>query len=527
MMRYLGKRAANRELQPLMQQSRDMEPKNDGEKSMTIVHRIKKFIALHITITKCIKIVVAMFVVMFLGKVYHTMTHRGNQPEGTNPREPMVWRPKWFTIPFDQLDSHFAGYEVSAMKAMKALTDGEPFNRSSMTCNVENGLTHCCPGSSTASTPQTDPFGSTHQPSACYRGHYNKRLNVFENRPAQTTHDMFWNLPNNSNVVMIGDSVSLQIHDAFGCDVVRNNQPVFHESHSDQSTIDYHVNSHEESLTAIREWIPNWDNHSLHRFQERSPHTETLTATRAGKTNVVQIRHIMNAIPYLPMYRDVHSLCEWGNIYLLNWDLWFHKLLYAPGTPFDTSIAHGIFEILQECFEKHESLDRKPIFIWYEGTPQHFQGTVGGYWGDAYEDNVTLKQQFREKVAREEHNPNLLTNNTEWESFCSSKQRWNRGAECGPPYYLLDEERERHLYRQRMMDAIDQNPNLTFNLEFVYPDQLIQRTAEDTMYVIPMADVLNPRWDLHRPGDCTHWCLAPYLWELLWDSMARIIEKNH
>jgi len=329
---------------------------------------------------------------------------------------------------------------------------------------------------------------------------------------------VFWSLPNDSNVFVIGDSVNGQIFDGFSCDVIRRNHPMFHS----KSHIEYHRVSEDDATEQMSRRIPNWESlASAPGTQERSGtryeshiRSESLIAHRNGETKVVHMNRLSSPRAYLPLFRDP-SFCEWGSVYLMNWDLHYGAVDDAS---WDREIGGEIFQILQKCMDKWEPLEKGPIFIWYEGTPQHYAGTVGGYWSDIYGRNQTLSRQHREQVAQEQGDPDLLI---------------NAYGHCGPHHYFRDKCREKHVQRQRVINHIDQNPNLTFNLEIVYPDQMIQRSREQTLYFIPLKDALDSLWNMHPSQgsdtsgqDCTHWCSAPYLWELVWDSMARIIEKN-
>ena len=438
--------------------------------------------------------------------------------DDVNPMEPREWRPKWITIPSDQLHSHFTEYELSSMKAMETLNASSPFNATQKKeifrdnqCDVDYGLTSCCLGSSSAGG------GNQYRPGSngCYERRYDIRMDMFQHRPPLTSHHLFWTLPNNSNIFIIGDSVQHQIFDGFVCDAIRQNQPGFIPD--DQPPIGYHRD--ESALSMMAQWVPNWqqlaDRHKISDVEV------TLNSSKNGQVHVVKVVVIRNNRPLLELYND--TFCEWANVILFNWDL-HYKSPYDK--EWDRDIGNGIFPILQRCFDRYASLEKKPIFIWNEVTAQHFGGTIGGFWENIYAENKTVIERYREHIARDENDADLLTNDTKWNAFFNSTARFLRGAECGPHHYLMDESYERHIRRQRIMETLNGNPDLTFNLEIVYPDRPIQQQREDTLYFIPFKDATDSLWDLHDDGDCTHYCTTPYLWELLWDSMTRIIEKN-
>ena len=441
------------------------------------------------------------------------------------PMEPREWRPKWITIPYDQLHSHFTEYELSSMKALESLNASSPFNKTQKNkilrenpCDVDYGLTSCCLGSSSAGG------GNKYRPErdGCYQRRYDIRMDLFQHRPPLTSHHLFWTLPNNSNIFIIGDSVQHQIFDGFVCDAIRQNQHGFIPD--DQPPIAMERQQHQPhdnaSSMMMAQWVPNWqqlaDRHKISDVEV------TLNSSKNGQNHVVKVVIIRNNRPSLELYND--TFCEWANVILFNWDL-HYKSPYDE--EWDEDIGNGIFPILQKCFDRYAALERKPIFIWTEVTAQHFGGTIGGFWENIYSWNRSVIEQYRQHIAKEEHDPDLLTNHTKWNDFFASKARWTRNAECGPHHYFMDESFERHVRRQRIMETVDGNPDLTFNLEIVYPDRPIQQHREDTLYFIPLKDATVPLWNLHKTtGDCTHWCHTPYLWELLWDSMARIVERN-
>ena len=346
-------------------------------------------------------------------------------------------------------------------------------------------------------------------------------MDVFQQHAPLTSHDLFWNLPNDSNIFIIGDSVQHQIFDGFVCDVIRQNQHGFIPD--DEPPIQYH--REESAVSMMSQWVPNWKNLSdpAPRWRYGAP-TErvTLHSTKNGKVQVANLVLIRSYRPLLELYND--TFCEWANVVLFNWDLHYGS---PTDTAWDSEIGSGIFPILQQCFDRYSSLKKKPIFIWNEVTAQHFGGTIGGFWENIYAQNTTVTEQYRQHIAREQHDSDLLTDDLKWNAFFDSLSRHQRGAECGPHHYFKNESYERHIRRQRIMEAVNENPDLKFILEIVYPDREIEREREDTLYFIPFKDATDPLWGLHKNGDCTHWCNTPYLWELLWDSMSRIVEKNH
>lgn len=273
-------------------------------------------------------------------------------------------------------------------------------------------------------------------------------------------------------------------------------------------------------LNEMTKWVPDWKNLVPHGFTGRCGgshclRSHTLSTEQNGEQKIVDLINIYSKRPYLPLFKD--TMCQWGNVYLLNWDLHYKY----PDASWDKEIGSEMFRVIQDCFDKHDSLERMPIFIWYEMTAQHFSGSVGGYYEDIYRENKTLNREHREEIVREGRDHDLPANNDTLAALFNQR----RGG-CGPQKYLVDQERERHVRRQRVIDTVEQNPNLTFNLEIVYPDRPIQGRREDTLYILPYKDVTDPLWMFHRGGDCTHYCNTPYLYEFLWDSMSRIIEKN-
>ena len=458
-----------------------------------------------------------------------TQRHRLNETNSIKPRD---WRPKWSALPSDQLDSHFTDYELSSMKAMTALNASAPFTEKQKTeilrehpCDVNYGLTSCCLG-----TYNSAGNGNEYRPGtdSCYKRRYDIRMDMFQQHAPSTSHDLFWNLTNNSNIFIIGDSVNHQIFDGFVCDVIRQNQNSFNLD--DKPKIDYQQSQGRDvmmtgAVSRMSQWVPNWKELSdpARNWRYGAPsHEVSLKSTKNGQVQVVNVILIRSYRPLLELYKD--TFCEWGNVILFNWDLHYSPLNDAL---WDSEIGSGIFPILQQCFDRYSSLKKKPIFIWNEATAQHFGGTIGGFWDNIYAENEMVTQQYRHQIAGEERDPDLLTNDTKWNAFFNSTVRFLRGAECGPHHYFINKSYERHIRRQRIMETLDENLDLKFNLEIVYPDREIQRQREDTLYFIPFKDATDPLWALHDDGDCTHYCNTPYLWELLWDSMARIVHKNN
>ena len=191
-----------------------------------------------------------------------TQRHRMNETDSMKPRD---WRPKWSAIPSDRLDSQFTEYELSSMKAMKALNAAAPFTENQKTeiirenpCDVNYGLTSCCLG-----TYNSVGNGNEYRPgtNSCYKRRYDIRMDAFQQHAPLTSHDLFWNLPNNSNIFIIGDSVNHQIFDGFVCDVIRQNQNSFNLD--DKPKIDYQQNQGRDvmmtgAVSMMSQWVPHW-----------------------------------------------------------------------------------------------------------------------------------------------------------------------------------------------------------------------------------------------------------------------------
>ena len=445
-------------------------------------------------------------------------TNPRDQSGRTNQMDPRDWRPKWSTIPSNELDSHFTDYEISSMKAMKALLELPSFNRSNIDqalqdnpCDlsfIHNGQRPwsfqfskrmlCCLGTANGHNENEVELGYD----LCYEGKYDIRMDVFQQHQSLTSHDLFRILPNDSKMLMIGDSVSMQLQDGFFCDVIRNNH------RGDDTPIEF------QTANASRS----------------KAEAATFTAMQDDGIKMVHLDLWVDPTPELEKYTN---LCESHNVVVFHWGHWLHH----PNTKW----VDGIFRILQDCFDQYESLENKPVFIWLEATAQHFDGRIGGFYEDIYQ-NMTLSDEWRQHISRLKQDPELLTDDAKWDASPSRVSSWHGKRHCGPQQYFRDETFERHIKRQAVIDGVRANPDLTFNLEMVYPDREIEGQRDNTLYFIPLKDVTDPLWHLHLGGgprirgpqprlkvgaDCTHWCYTPFMWEFVWDSMTKIVENQN
>ena len=427
------------------------------------------------------------------------------------------WRPKWGTIPSDEFESHFTDIELASMKVMETLAVNQSWRSNNSIyqeivaespCAMYSQITPgsgdakflCCLGTFTLYA-----HGNTYLPgwTDCHKHRYDVRMDFYRQHRPLMTHDLFWSLPNESSIHMIGDSISHQMHDAFVCDVSRNNE--LHRE--DDIQIEFVQRPHGIG-------------------DDGRARSETFISNRSGdgQPQIVHLTHWRHYTAELELYNE--TLCELSNVVLLNFGVHFH--LNGPketdGNLTWNEAVDGIFRILQHCFDRYESLEKKPVFIWAEATAQHFGGRPGGLHKTEkmYPGNSTeLEQEFRAKISGEEQDPELLTNDAKWAAF-------GKGS-CSPHRYLRNETNERHMKRQAIVEGVQSNHNVTFNLEMVYPDRAIEGQRNNTLYFIPLKDVTDPLWDLHKDcggGDCTHWCHTPFMWEFVWDSVAKIVDKN-
>lgn len=379
--------------------------------------------------------------------------------------------------------------------------------------NVEYELSYCCIGSvSQGGMSSYDPGDNQ-----CHKKDYNKKLKYYDKRAPFTSHDIFWKLPNNSRILFAGDSIQNQIFNGFECDIIRNNHYPFNLTHS---RINYKQNSAINFTKLASNWEEiyaqsmaheNWKYHIQTEYHEAS--NITLSGYRNGTFQVINVLFLRHFRPFLPFYQH---LCQWADIYIFQFEL--H---YAPYYELDwvNDIGKGILKILQTCFKQN----KKSIFIWNEASGQHFRKISGDYF-DIYQhdDDRSIGRDYRKYIAKLKNDSELLTNYTKWDLFYRSTK--NPSAQCEPQHFLRNKYLEKHIRRIRLTHTIKNETNLNF--EIIYPDKSIEMLSDNTLYFIPFKDYTDPLWDMHSDPDCTHFCSWPQLWQVIWDSIYRIIDKN-
>jgi hypothetical protein len=43
--------------------------------------------------------------------------------------------------------------------------------------------------------------------------------------------------------------------------------------------------------------------------------------------------------------------------------------------------------------------------------------------------------------------------------------------------------------------------------------------------IVPIFDALEPLWEFHHDGDCTHYCYSPWRFDLTWDGMVKALQS--
>ena len=419
----------------------------------------------------------------------------------------------WDEINPDELERYFTEYELSSLMIDTAIQNG--LNITNSSCNVEPQ--YCCICSVSKGGISVWNPGQNH----CYARDYKLRFKIFDKQKAFNTHDIFWTLPNNSNIIVIGDSIQNQIFNGFECDIIRNNHYPFNHR-----TIKMIQN---EGID-FNKLIPNWTNieyemneinHDFRYQLKDSIHSTkniTLIGNQNGKKHIIHLLQIRQYRPFIPMY--MNTFCEWANIYLFQWELHYSPI----SEQWKTDIGDGIFRILQKCFDKYISLNNKPIFIWNEAPAQHW-GKFGGHYHDIYNDD-NMTNEYKTIIAMNRNDSQLLLNDTKWKMFFDSRTRYLNHIQCEPHHYI-NPMWERNIRRIRIMDYINDNSkNLSFHVEIVDADKQLKYLKNNTLYFIPFKDYTNSLWNMHDNGDCTHYCVTPYLWQIIWHFMYQVIQHN-
>eukprot|EP01084_Bolivina_argentea_P003897 7377_1 len=437
------------------------------------------FIALVIILTQ-----IADISFVFNTNVYE---HQSN-----NVNESYIFN-KWYSINSNDISNHFVDYELLSMNITnpQCITKGDtPF--------------FCCIGSFS-----TGGQAKWHSDSLCVKNNntqnnYRKHLKYPNNRKAFNMNNIFWKLRNNSKIMILGDSVQHQMFNGMICDIKRHNQTInLHMSTANLSLLF----SNWSSLLPIMKTL-QYSNYK-YTLNDKKAFNATFIAydTYNNPSHIVHVIFLRIFRPWIPMYSP-SDFCNWADVYLFSWDL--H---YDAGTKlWNREIGNGVFKLIQSCFNQYKHLSNMPIFIWRETTTQHFP-SIGGYWFDIYKyPNSYLKprdEKFRDFV----RNLTLL-----------ERQKANR---CYPLMFYNNDNFERYLWRERLLNFFADQLNDTLNVEIVYPNQKINKLSiDDIVYYIPFKDITDAMWDMHNGGECTHYCSGPYLWEFIWDEMYRIILAN-
>eukprot|EP01084_Bolivina_argentea_P057022 104258_1 len=424
---------------------------------------------------------------------------------------------KWTEIPPNDMESHFTKYELESIKYYP--------NQQEVICHPPQSTPDYCCISSTSH----GGYSAWNNRGTCEMRNYKRKVNYYFNNKAFNTNNLFWKISNNSNLIIIGDSVMNQLFGAFECDIARNNYYPFNHTHNRiYKTKTIYKTNNNLNLTYM---ASNWSgityamyhiNHDYHYHIKHISNVSYFGYTSNNKKHIINVMFIRNHRPFLSFYKE--RFCEWANMILFGWSL--HYEPHLNDKRWAHEIGNGILKILETCFTKYNSLQKQPIFIWLEGTAQHF-ANMGGDWHFMYKNKNNRMSdiyynEYRKLIANKTGNYSLLTDNKLWYYWLDSQQRHNRGAEC-IEHNFLNKEFENNIRRIRFQNKTN---NMSFNVEFVYLDKLIDGFKHNTLYYIPIRDVTNELWDLHGNGDCTHWCMTPYLHQFTWDSMYRIVNKN-
>ena len=441
----------------------------------------------------------------------------------------------WTEIPKNELYLEFTDYELLSMEANQLILNESknnllfvPETHSQRLLDKDNKYQYLInsPISKCFIGSLSEGGGSKFNPgkNQCYKHKYNKKLKYFENRKPFTSHHIFWNLPNNSNIIFIGDSVQNQIFNGFECDIERNNHYPFWWHYKNGNIA--RIYNHKSSLNMNEFVRTNWSgikyemNENIAGYRYKFQNGENITLYsyyENGDIHIINLMYFRIYRPYIPMYID--SFCEWANIYIFQWELHYKPYFDQHWI---RDIGNGIFKVLQSCFDKYSTLKNQPIFIWNEGSAQHFRKISGDYF-DIYTNKENITNQYRKYIGKIKNDTQILINDTKWNEFYNSGFD---GIQCEPHHYLKNKYWEKHIRRLRIMDFLNDN-NYSFQTSIIDGvDNDINHFRNNTLYFIPFKDITDPLWDQHDNGDCTHWCSQPQLWQIIWDSMYRIISAN-
>jgi len=266
---------------------------------------------------------------------------------------------------------------------------------------------------------------------------------------------------------------------------------------------------------------------SIFRYTFQEARNSTYIGRRAdGSTQVVSVIFIRMYRPNLLLFSE---LCQWGDLIMFGWDLHFKDDVYDREWARDIG---GVLNITRHCLSQRSSA-KKPMFVWRETATQHFPH-IGGYWSDIYSlrrdvNYSAILSKYRESIAARLNDARLLHNDSLWNIFYTPRVHGRYNKHCLPLNYYRNDVFEKYLWRQRLVQYVNRTLNNFFQLEFVYPNKAnytVMHRKDDAVYFIPFKEVTDELWAYHRGTECTHYCTTPYLWQLIWDSLYRIIEKN-
>ena len=151
--------------------------------------------------------------------------------------------------------------------------------------------------------------------------------------------------------------------------------------------------------------------------------------------------------------------------------------------------------------------------LWRETTPQHYRSYSGSGLYVDMRGNGTCAP-IGKPASGEASADQLRTANWRNRQF----ERWSRMWRVRP---AVASNPTRALLRNQT--RVKARANSTWLSNITWGAELPSGSASLFHIILGTFTALVPRWDLHIPPDCTHYCFAAPLWEPLWASAAELL----
>ncbi len=343
------------------------------------------------------------------------------------------------------------------------------------------------------------------------------------------------------NIAFTGDSLQVQIWEAFHCELLKWNYTVNVLPGVSRKQVFWR-----RGVMGIQPMLISSDPHNSNNAitadgMDSTPGSVTMGTTTTAST--IEARLYGQYLPLEGNMSEIHEIADWADILIVNFGLHiggsgdvaeYRKVVQEvlgalQRTPCNTTLTNGTMATTKATIDEgdetnsHNSCQSRafPFLAWRETSAQHFV-TPTGEWRDGVHECIPHQQSNYSYGSR--NNRPLSTSPEAYPPFKWREAEVLRVAkeELGMEVAMADENLAlRKIKENSCIPERETNHHLRQQQDSGAGGKVRKEINKKVdLFILPFADFSSKLYDVHSTtGDCSHFCHNPFVWAPLWRSI--------